>query len=74
MVLVRLDSYHHFWGPLSLYRHPLKFARFGLHALRSACGLAKGLFKGSSPALSLQACQPMPCCPLDQPQVNSSDR
>ena len=33
-------------GPLRLPRHPLKLARFGLRALRSARGLAESLFEG----------------------------
>ena len=32
-------------GPPSLPRHPFKLARFGLRALRSACGVAENLFK-----------------------------
>ncbi len=32
-------------GPLALPRHPLALGRFGLQALRSAEGLAKGVFK-----------------------------
>jgi phytoene dehydrogenase-like protein len=41
-------------GPLSLPRHPLKLARFGIHAFRSAAGLAQGLFK-RAPARALFA-------------------
>jgi phytoene dehydrogenase-like protein len=33
-------------GPLRLPRHPLPLARFGLHALRSADGLARSAFRG----------------------------
>lgn len=33
-------------GPFKLPRHPIALARFGLSALRSAKGLAKGAFKG----------------------------
>jgi phytoene dehydrogenase-like protein len=33
-------------GPLRLPRHPLLLARFGLHGIRSACGLADSWFKG----------------------------
>jgi phytoene dehydrogenase-like protein len=33
-------------GPLRLPRHPLLLARFGLHAVRSAVGLANVFFKG----------------------------
>ncbi len=33
-------------GPLHLPQHPVEMARFGLLAIRSAQGLAKGLFKG----------------------------
>lgn len=33
-------------APLSFPRHPIKAARFGLRALRSANGLARSLFKG----------------------------
>jgi phytoene dehydrogenase-like protein len=32
-------------GPLRLPRHPLLLARFGLHGMRSACGLADSWFK-----------------------------
>ncbi len=35
-----------FMGPLRLPRHPVSATRFGLRALRSAAGLAKGVFKG----------------------------
>jgi phytoene dehydrogenase-like protein len=34
-------------GTFRLPRHPIAMARFGLRALRSAAGLAKGLFEGS---------------------------
>lgn len=33
-------------GPFRLPRHPVSLARFGLNALRSARGLARGTFKG----------------------------
>src|SRR5262252_4369985 len=33
-------------GPLRLPQHPLDVARFGLRAMRSACGLAEGVFTG----------------------------
>jgi len=33
-------------GPLRFPRHPLLLARFGWHAIRSACGLADGWFQG----------------------------
>jgi phytoene dehydrogenase-like protein len=33
-------------GPLSIPRHPVTMMRFGLHAIRSASGLAKGWFRG----------------------------
>ena len=33
-------------GPIRLPRHPLALARFGLHGIRSARGLAEALFKG----------------------------
>jgi phytoene dehydrogenase-like protein len=42
------------FGPLSLPRHPLKLGRFGVHAFRSAAGLAQGLFK-RAPACALFA-------------------
>ena len=35
-----------FMGPLRLPRHPVSATRFGLRALRSASGLARGVFKG----------------------------
>ena len=41
-------------GPLRLPSHPLKLARFGLHAFRSARGLARSLFK-QGPARALFA-------------------
>jgi phytoene dehydrogenase-like protein len=41
-------------GPLRVPRHPLKLARFGLHGLRSASGLARSLFRGQ-PARGLFA-------------------
>jgi phytoene dehydrogenase-like protein len=41
-------------GPPSLPRHPLAAARFGLQAMRSACGFAKGVFRGQ-PARALFA-------------------
>jgi phytoene dehydrogenase-like protein len=33
-------------GPLQWPRHPLALLRFGLHAMRSGCGLAEGYFTG----------------------------
>ncbi len=41
-------------GPLRFPSHPLKLARFGLHAFRSARGLARSLFK-QEPARALFA-------------------
>jgi phytoene dehydrogenase-like protein len=41
-------------GPLRFPSHPLKLARFGLHAFRSARGLARSLFK-QGPARALFA-------------------
>lgn len=41
-------------GPLPMPRHPVALARFGLHALRSASGLARSQFKGE-PARALFA-------------------
>ena len=41
-------------GPLRLPAHPMKLARFGLHAFRSAWGLAQDLFK-RAPARALFA-------------------
>ena len=41
-------------GPLRFPSHPLKLARFGLHAFRSAQGLARSLFK-QEPARALFA-------------------
>ena len=34
-------------GPIGLPRHPLVMARFGLRAMRSARGLARGVFRGT---------------------------
>lgn len=34
-------------GPLRIPRHPLLMARFGLHAVQSACGLAQRWFDGT---------------------------
>ena len=42
------------WGLSRVPRHPLKLARFGLHGLRSASGLARSLFRGQ-PARGLFA-------------------
>ncbi|MGH9159781.1 MAG: phytoene desaturase family protein, partial [Vicinamibacteraceae bacterium] len=36
----------HILGPLTWPRHPIELGRFGLHAIRSADALARGLFQG----------------------------
>ncbi len=52
-------------GPLRLPRHPLLMARFGLSALRSACGL-KASCEACAPALCSPGSRRTQCCRLSR--------
>jgi len=55
-------------GPLRIPpRHPLAMARFGLHAVRSAYGAAKSLFRGERARAVFAGLAAHAILPLDQP-------
>jgi phytoene dehydrogenase-like protein len=54
-------------GPLHLPRHPVEMAQFGLHAIRSASGLAKSLFKGEHARGFFAGLAAHSIMPLDRP-------
>ena len=54
-------------GPLGLPSHPLKLARFGLHAIRSAQGLARALFKHDPARALFAGMAAHSVLPLDRP-------
>ena len=49
-------------APLRFRKHPLQMLRFGLHALRSATGLARGRFGESGRARSSPGARRTPSC------------
>jgi phytoene dehydrogenase-like protein len=53
-------------GPLRIPSHPLLFARFGMHAFRSARGLGRGLFRGERARALLAGCAAHSILPLDK--------
>jgi len=53
-------------GPLGLPRRPFALARFGLRGLRSAAGLARGLFRGQEARALLAGCAAHAILPLDK--------
>ena len=54
-------------GPFRPPRHPLVAVRFGMHALRSAAGLAKGLFCGERARALFAGLAGHSILPLEQP-------
>jgi phytoene dehydrogenase-like protein len=58
-------------GPLRPTRHPLPLARFGLSALRSASGLARGRFRDHRAAALFAGCAAHSLLRLDQPATAS---
>ena len=54
-------------GPLRLPKHPLLLARFGLKAVRSADGLARGLFVGERARALLAGTAAHSMLPLERP-------
>lgn len=52
-------------GPLRLPRHPFLLARFGLHAIRSARGLARGRFQGERARALFAGCAAHAIQPLE---------
>jgi phytoene dehydrogenase-like protein len=54
-------------GPLRIPRYPLLTARFGIEALRSARGLAEGIFRGSVARAMVAGIGAHALLPLDQP-------
>jgi len=58
---------HEILGPLRPPRHPLALARFGLHAIRSAAGLAMGMFAGERARALFAGIAAHGMLPLEQP-------
>lgn len=54
-------------GPLRFPLHPLVMGRFGLHAMRSAVGLARGCFEGAAAKALFAGSAAHATLPLDQP-------
>jgi phytoene dehydrogenase-like protein len=52
-------------GPLRIPSHPLRMLRFGLHAIRSATGLARGRFRGERARALFGGCAAHSILPLD---------
>jgi phytoene dehydrogenase-like protein len=53
-------------APLRLPRHPFQMLRFGLHALRSASGLARGRFRGTRAQALFGGCSAHSILPLER--------
>ncbi len=58
-------------APLHIVRHPFPFARFGLSALRSASGLARGRFQGERARALIAGLAAHSMLPLDAPATAS---
>jgi phytoene dehydrogenase-like protein len=58
---------HEILGPLRPPRHPLALARFGLHAVRSAVGLATGMFAAERARALFAGIAAHGMLPLEQP-------
>jgi phytoene dehydrogenase-like protein len=58
---------HDILGPLRPPRHPVALARFGLHAIRSAAGLATGTFAGEQARALFAGIAAHGMLPLEQP-------
>lgn len=54
-------------GPLRIPRHPFLLARFGLHAIRSARGLAQGWFRTERARALVAGCAGHAVIPLEAP-------
>jgi len=54
-------------APIAFPAHPLLMSRFGLHALRSAQGLARSRFRGERACALFAGLSAHSCLPLDQP-------
>jgi phytoene dehydrogenase-like protein len=54
-------------GPLRIPRHPFTMARFGFYGVRSAAGLARGLFREPRARALLAGCAAHSILPLDRP-------
>ncbi|HEX6245552.1 MAG TPA: NAD(P)/FAD-dependent oxidoreductase [Polyangiales bacterium] len=59
------DFFYDILGPLRVPRAPLRFARFGLMAFRSARGLARGRFRGERARALFAGCAAHSVLPLD---------
>jgi phytoene dehydrogenase-like protein len=53
-------------APLRIPSHPLRMLRFGLHALRSAAGLARGRFRGDRARALFAGCAAHSILPLER--------
>lgn len=53
-------------GPLKLPRHPIRMLRFGLQAIRSATGLARGRFRGERARALFAGCAAHSILPLER--------
>jgi phytoene dehydrogenase-like protein len=53
-------------APLGIPRHPLAFARFGLYGMRSALGLAQGMFRGEEARALFAGCAAHAILPFDK--------
>lgn len=58
-------------GPPKLPRHPILLARFGLRAIRSARGLATGVFEGERARAVFAGCAGHSILPLERPPTAS---
>lgn len=54
-------------GPIQFPSHPLMMARFGVHAVRSATGLARGAFRGKRAAALFAGLSAHSFLPLEKP-------
>jgi phytoene dehydrogenase-like protein len=65
-----LDDPHGLMGdilaPLRIPKHPFKMMRFGLHAIRSAVGLARGKFQGDRARALIAGCAAHSVLPLER--------
>jgi phytoene dehydrogenase-like protein len=53
-------------GPLKLPKHPIRMLRFGLQAIRSATGLARGRFRGERARALFAGCAAHSILPLER--------
>jgi phytoene dehydrogenase-like protein len=57
---------HDVLGPLRIPRHPVRMLRFGLSAIRSATGLARGRFRGERARALFAGCAAHSVLPLER--------